>query len=86
MKRKSPVTTSTLEREINDSKQAAVSQLKERWRALYLTEPPRRISRDLLIRALAYRMQEQAHVGLGHPLADCCRGSLQMPRHAALFG
>ena len=64
MKRKSPVTTSTLEREINELEQAAVSQLKERWRALYGTEPPRRISRDLLIRALAYRMQEQVLGGL----------------------
>ena len=51
MKRKLPITTSTLEREINELEQAPVSHLKERWRALYLTEPPRRISRDLLIRA-----------------------------------
>ena len=64
MKRKSPVTTSTLEREINELEQAAVSHLKERWRALYGTEPPRRISRDLLIRALAYRTQEQVLGGL----------------------
>jgi len=33
-------------------------------RQLYGTEPPRRISRDLLIRALAYRMQEQVLGGL----------------------
>ena len=64
MKRKRLVTTSTLEREINDLKQVAVSHLKERWRAFYGTEPPRRISRDLLIRALAYRMQEQVLGGL----------------------
>ena len=38
--------------------------LKQRWRALYRTEPPRRISRDLLIRALAYRIQEKALGGL----------------------
>ena len=31
---------------------------------LYRTEPPRRISRDLLIRALAYRIQERALGGL----------------------
>jgi hypothetical protein len=37
---------------------------KERWRVLYGCEPPRRISRDLLVRALAYRIQEQVLGGL----------------------
>ena len=45
-------------------RQATPADLKERWRALYGTEPPRRISRDLLMRALAYRIQEQALGGL----------------------
>ncbi len=39
-------------------------RLKERWRSLYRTEPPPRISRDLLIRAIAYRLQERALGGL----------------------
>src|SRR5262249_33997270 len=34
-------------------------QLKDRWRALYETEPPPRISEDLLRRAVAYRIQER---------------------------
>jgi Protein of unknown function (DUF2924) len=34
-------------------------QLKDRWRALYGTEPPPRISEDLLRRAVAYRIQER---------------------------
>ena len=38
--------------------------LKARWRSLYGTEPPSRISRDLLIRAVAHRMQEKALGGL----------------------
>ena len=41
-----------------------VASLKQRWRALYGTEPPRRISRELLVRALAYRIQEKALGGL----------------------
>jgi len=41
-----------------------VAQLKTRWRTFYLTEAPRRFSRDLLIRAVAYRLQEQALGGL----------------------
>ena len=41
-----------------------VDQLRARWESLYETEAPRRFSRDLLIRAVAYRMQEQVLGGL----------------------
>ena len=37
--------------------------LREEWRRLCRSEPPR-ISRDLLMRAVAYRLQEQAFGGL----------------------
>jgi len=51
-------TSSTLAHEIAALRQATPVDLKKRWRALYCAEPPpRRISRDLLVRALAYRMQ-----------------------------
>src|SRR5208282_437212 len=64
MKRKISVTRSALVREIEELQEATSANLKERWRALYGTEPPRRISRDLLVRALAYRIQEKALGGL----------------------
>ncbi|HKM48180.1 MAG TPA: DUF2924 domain-containing protein [Terriglobales bacterium] len=64
MKRKISVTRSALACEIAALRDATSANLKERWRALYGTEAPRRISRDLLIRALAYRIQEQALGGL----------------------
>src|SRR5271157_3576310 len=38
--------------------------LKARWRELYDTEPPPRISRELLTRAIAYRLQEKEFGGL----------------------
>jgi DUF2924 family protein len=41
-----------------------VAQLKARWRSLYQNEAPSRLSRDLLIRAVAYRLQERALGGL----------------------
>jgi DUF2924 family protein len=41
-----------------------VEQLRARWRTLYETEAPLRFSRDLLIRAVAYRLQERALGGL----------------------
>ncbi len=64
MKHKVSSTTSALAHEIAALRQATPADLKERWRALYCTEPPRRISRDLLVRALAYRIQEKALGGL----------------------
>jgi hypothetical protein len=39
-------------------------QLRQRCKALYGTEPPRRASRDLMMRAIAYRIQERAFGGL----------------------
>jgi hypothetical protein len=41
-----------------------VKDIKSRWRALYDTEPPPRISRELLTRAIAYRSQERELGGL----------------------
>ena len=64
MKRKISASSSALVREIEELQTATSANLKERWRALYRSEPPRRISRDLLIRALAYRIQEKALGGL----------------------
>ncbi len=45
-------------------KACSITELKERWRAFYSSEPPHRISRELLTRAVAYRIQEQVHGGL----------------------
>jgi hypothetical protein len=42
----------------------SVKDLKDRWRSLYGTEPPRYISRELLTRAVGYRLQERAFGGL----------------------
>ena len=64
MKHRVSSTTSTLAHEIAALRRATPADLKERWQELYCTEPPRRISRDLLVRALAYRIQEQALGGL----------------------
>jgi len=45
-------------------KSSSITELKQQWRALYNSEPPLRISRELLTRAVAYRIQEQVHGGL----------------------
>jgi len=38
-------------------------ELRKEWRRLYRSQPPR-LSRDLLVRAIAYRMQELRYGGL----------------------
>ena len=43
---------------------ASPDELRREWRRLYHSDPPR-ISRDLLIRGIGYRLQEIKHGGLG---------------------
>lgn len=39
-------------------------ELIERWKALYGNTPPKNISRQLIVRAIAYKMQEKTYGGL----------------------
>jgi hypothetical protein len=48
--------------ELNDLK---TNELRDTWRHIYRAEPPPRISRDLLVRAAAYHIQEAELGGLG---------------------
>ena len=41
------------------------AQLRAEWRRLYRSHPPKGLSRDLMIRAMAYKLQERAFGGLG---------------------
>ncbi len=43
---------------------ASLDALRSEWRRLYHSEPPR-LSRELLVRAIGYRLQELEHGGLG---------------------
>ena len=42
----------------------SIGDLRREWRRLYCSEPPR-LSRDLLMRGIGYRLQELQHGGLG---------------------
>jgi hypothetical protein len=53
-----------IEGEIDRIRSLGLEELRREWRRLYHAEPPR-ISRDLLVLALGYRLQEIAHGGLG---------------------
>jgi hypothetical protein len=49
-------------------KQLSSDGLRTEWRRFYRSEPPPRIGRDLMIRAVAHKMQEQAFGGLKGPV------------------
>ena len=54
----------TLAAELEELPKLSRAELHRRWRALYGSECPTQMSRRLLVRALAHRMQEQALGGL----------------------
>jgi Protein of unknown function (DUF2924) len=56
--------TDDLEAAIAALKTRAIEDLRTEWRALHRTAPPSRLSRDLLVRAIAYQLQEKPHRGL----------------------
>jgi hypothetical protein len=52
-----------VERQIAELVERSTQDLRVAWRELHRTGPPQGLSRDLLIRALAHRLQEQTHGG-----------------------
>src|SRR6516164_10991617 len=50
-----------IERQIAELIDRSTRDLRAAWRELHRTGPPQGLSRDLLIRALAHRLQEQTH-------------------------
>ena len=56
----SDVKSEKLVQELKDLEALGNDELKDRWRSLYCTKPPRKIHRSLLIAAVAHRMQENA--------------------------
>jgi hypothetical protein len=50
--------------EIADLSKASITDLREHWKALYGKEPSAHIGRSLMMRTIAYRLQEKALGGL----------------------
>jgi hypothetical protein len=42
----------------------SIDGLRKEWRRLHQTPPPRRLSRDILLRGITYKLQENAFGGL----------------------
>jgi hypothetical protein len=60
---KNPAEHNELSQRIAALNELMAQQLRDEWRRLYQGQPPR-LSRDLLIRTIAYRMQELTYGGL----------------------
>ncbi len=58
------MTIAKLEREIDALTDLTRAEMVERWRTHYRTDPPKGISRSLLVRAVAYEMQAKRYGGL----------------------
>ncbi len=53
-----------LARRLAELESASTAELRDRWERAYRHPAPKRASRDLLLRALAYHIQERAEGGL----------------------
>ena len=62
-----------------------LGELRQRWRALYKADASPHLSRELLVRAVAYRMQEVAFDGLQPRQAQLQRRHVFLQRGRA-FG
>lgn len=77
-----PPSDIVLARSIGALQGLSAQQLRDEWRRLYRSQPPR-LSRDLLIRSLAYRMQE---IALGSLSKANQRKLSQLTREMAFKG
>lgn len=59
-----PESPETISLRLASLESSSIAELKQQWQALYHSAPPYRISRELLTRAVAYRIQEQVCGGL----------------------
>src|SRR4029077_3139518 len=68
MKRSIRMSSEELTRELSRLPDEGRENLAQRWSDLYGAAPPPRTSRSLMVRAVAYKMQEQVYGGLPTPI------------------
>ena len=59
-----PKSKETISLKLASLESSPIKVLKLQWRELYRSEPPHRVSREMLTRAVAYRIQERDRGGL----------------------
>ncbi len=65
--RPSPATTCipTVAAQLEALPNLSIAELRAEWRRRFRSPPPNRLNRDLLMRGVAYKIQERAYGGLG---------------------
>ena len=58
------VDLATIEAEIERMRSLGLDALRARWRSMFGAMPPMGLTKDLLVRMLTYRVQEEAFGGL----------------------
>lgn len=58
------VDPATIEAEIDQIRSLGLDALRQRWRSMFGTTPPKGLTKDLIARMIAYRIQEEAFGGL----------------------
>ena len=67
--------SSDLDPQIEGLRRMSRAQLKDRWRALYVSAPPVSFTPDLLARGIAWRLQEKERGGLSSEALRLLGGS-----------
>jgi len=73
-----------VERQIAGLAHRSTQDLRVVWRQLHRTGPPLGLSRDLMIRALAYQLQEQSYGGVGRALRRRLQSLAGAPEKATM--
>jgi len=82
--RQQPTEAAALEAEIARLRSLAFDALRRRWRAVFGRTPPAALSKDLLGRMIAWRLQEQVFGGLDRESLSFLEGLARhggSPRH-----
>jgi hypothetical protein len=58
---------------------STIFELRGEWRRLHRAPPPMRLSRDLLIRGITYKLQERLHGGLSRSILRKLEGVNHCP-------
>jgi hypothetical protein len=78
----SPSDAASLAERLTSLSELTLPELRSEWRRLYRSQAPR-LSRNLMVRAIAYRIQERARGGLSpainRKLQQCGRQDAKMP-------
>ena len=58
------VDAAAIEAEVNQVRSLGIDALRKRWRMMFGAAPPKGLTKDIIARMIAYRIQEEAFGGL----------------------